>query len=339
MAFLVAGTLQVASLLADTRQSLERKVVGGPTWPRPLLALRGAPPQPTLALPPQGKYSLQGPRVALTLSTPEVSASTVAVLEAVFRTLGFERCQRTEASVQGFLGELAGFREQLDGLGGPVGCALVALLAPRGQLGQPQQLVRELSHCRALWGRPKVFLLLSSAPGGEWPRETGDGTARSRAGAAGATSCLRPTCWSPRRCPGARSLPHGPEPALWPLSALVPAAAADGGGGPDGTSLGRGPAGPLPWLCCALLSLFGRFPCPPHNPLRIPQTLHTAPQLRALPMLLRLFGPPSCCLGQPHTFPSRLPVMPVLGLPESTLVLWPTLFTLTQAGTVPSDCR
>ncbi|XP_044235095.1 caspase-14-like isoform X2 [Ursus americanus] len=137
MAFLVAGTLQVASKMADARQSLERK----------------------------GKYGLQGPRVALTLCSPEVSASTVAVLEGVFRTLGFESCQRREASVQGFLGELAGFREQLDALGGPVGCALVALVAPRGQLRQPQQLVQELSHCRALWGCPKVFLLLSSAPG------------------------------------------------------------------------------------------------------------------------------------------------------------------------------
>ncbi|XP_040490380.1 caspase-14-like [Ursus maritimus] len=137
MAFLVAGTLQVASKMADARQSLERK----------------------------GKYGLQGPRVALTLCSPEVSASTVAVLEGVFRTLGFESCQRREASVQGFLGELAGFQEQLDALGGPMGCALVALVAPRGQLRQPQQLVQELSHCRALWGCPKVFLLLSSAPG------------------------------------------------------------------------------------------------------------------------------------------------------------------------------
>ncbi|XP_047694367.1 caspase-14-like isoform X1 [Prionailurus viverrinus] len=112
-----------------------------------------------------GKYSMRGPRVALTLSSPEVSASIVAVLEGVFRTLGFESCQRREASVQGFLGELAAFREQLDALGGPVGCALVALVAPSGQLKQPQQLVRELSRCGALWGRPKVFLLLSSAPG------------------------------------------------------------------------------------------------------------------------------------------------------------------------------
>nr|XP_035946039.1 putative caspase-16 [Halichoerus grypus] len=33
--------------------------------------------------------------------------------------------------------------------------------APSGQLRQPQQLVQELSRCRALWGCPKVFLLLS----------------------------------------------------------------------------------------------------------------------------------------------------------------------------------
>ncbi|XP_032183858.1 uncharacterized protein LOC116581003 isoform X2 [Mustela erminea] len=110
-------------------------------------------------------YGLQGPRVALTLSSPGVLASTVAVLEGVFRSLGFESCQKREASVQGFLGELAGFRKQLDALGGPVGCALVALVAPRGQLRQSQQLVWELSRCRALWGCPKVFLLLSTTPG------------------------------------------------------------------------------------------------------------------------------------------------------------------------------
>lgn len=49
-----------------------------------------------------------------------------------------------------------------------MGCAVVALVAPSGQLRQPRQLVRELSRCGALWGCPKVFLLLSSTPGGEW---------------------------------------------------------------------------------------------------------------------------------------------------------------------------
>ncbi|XP_074178905.1 caspase-9 isoform X3 [Rhinolophus sinicus] len=138
MAFLVSGTLRMAAQIADAQDSLGRK----------------------------GKYNLQAPRVALTLSSPEVSASTIAVLEDVFQTLGFESCQRREASVQDFLRELTVFREQLDAHGGPMGCALVALVAPRGQLRQPQQLVRELSRCGALQGCPKVFLLLSSTSGG-----------------------------------------------------------------------------------------------------------------------------------------------------------------------------
>ncbi|XP_019842957.1 uncharacterized protein [Bos indicus] len=168
MAFLVAGTLQVASQVADAQESLGRK----------------------------GKYSVKDPRVALALCSPEVSASTAALLEGVFQTLGFESCRRQEASVQvsphlpplpqplpsappgaslhsgwhsllpqGFRGELTRFREQLDAHGGSVGCAFVALVARPWQLRQSQQLVRELSRCKALWGRPKVFLLLSSAPG------------------------------------------------------------------------------------------------------------------------------------------------------------------------------
>ncbi|XP_015414025.1 PREDICTED: caspase-14 isoform X2 [Myotis davidii] len=165
MAFLVSGTLRVAAQIADAQDSLGRKVVGGTAWPSSLPAPSRAPPRPTLALPSQGKYSVQGPRVALTLSSPEVSASTVAILESVFQTLGFERCQRREASVQDFLEELTGFREQLDAHGAPMGCVLVALVAPNGQLRQPQKLVRELSGCEALRGCPKVFLLLSSAPG------------------------------------------------------------------------------------------------------------------------------------------------------------------------------
>ena len=100
MAFLVAGTLQVASQIADARESLGRKVGGA--LPGLACSRLSAEPHPgaTLALPPQGKYSMRGPRVALTLSSPEVSASIVAVLEGVFRTLGFESCQRREASVQ-----------------------------------------------------------------------------------------------------------------------------------------------------------------------------------------------------------------------------------------------
>ncbi|XP_021590567.3 caspase-14 [Ictidomys tridecemlineatus] len=137
MAFLVAGTLQAASQLADAQDSLGRK----------------------------GEYSLQGSRVALTLSSHGVSTATVAALDYVFRSLGFENCEKKKTSVQCFLEELVWFREQLDAHKGPVGCALVALVAPSGQLRHVQLLVRELSHCGALRGCPKVFLLLSSGCG------------------------------------------------------------------------------------------------------------------------------------------------------------------------------
>ncbi|XP_003790870.1 caspase-14-like [Otolemur garnettii] len=43
-----------------------------------------------------------------------------------------------------------------------MGCAIVALVAPNGQLRHPGQLIWELSRCEALQGCPKVFLLLSS---------------------------------------------------------------------------------------------------------------------------------------------------------------------------------
>nr|XP_045017231.1 uncharacterized protein LOC101612529 [Jaculus jaculus] len=105
---------------------------------------------------------MQGSRVALTLSSLGVSATAVAALDGLFEALGFETYEKREVSDQGFLQELGWFREQLDALRGPVGCALVALVAPTGQLRQPQPLVLELSRCRALQGCPKIFLLLSS---------------------------------------------------------------------------------------------------------------------------------------------------------------------------------
>ncbi|XP_030654170.1 uncharacterized protein LOC115831203 [Nomascus leucogenys] len=165
MAFLVAGTLRLAMQMADTQDSLGRKVAGGTAWPSCSCLPAEPQPSPALALPPQGKYDVQGPRAALMLSSPGVVAAAVTALEDVFQALGFESCERREVPVQGFLKELAWFQKQLDAHGRPVGCALVALVAPRGQLRQPQQLVRELSSCRALRGCPKVFLLLSSGPG------------------------------------------------------------------------------------------------------------------------------------------------------------------------------
>ncbi|XP_064151527.1 caspase-14-like [Loxodonta africana] len=102
------------------------------------------------------------------LRSPGMPVATVAALEGIFQALGFESLGQREAPVQGFLEELARFQEQLDAHGGPIGCALVAVVAPRGQLRWSQKLAWEMSRCRALQGCPKLFLLLSSSPGGEW---------------------------------------------------------------------------------------------------------------------------------------------------------------------------
>ncbi|XP_060220044.1 uncharacterized protein LOC110545929 isoform X3 [Meriones unguiculatus] len=135
MAFLVSGTLWASAQLADAWDSLGRK----------------------------GKYSVQGSRVALVLSSPGVSATAAAALDGVSQALGFETCEKRVVPVQSFLEELRVFREQLDVRRAAVGCALVVLMAPSGQLRQPQLLVKELSHCGALQGRPKIFLLLLSS--------------------------------------------------------------------------------------------------------------------------------------------------------------------------------
>ncbi|XP_051037535.1 caspase-14-like [Phodopus roborovskii] len=139
MAFLVSGTLQTAAQLADAWDSLGRK----------------------------GKYSVQGSRVALILSTPGVSAAAIAALDGVSQALGFEIHEKRKVPVQSFLEELRLFREQLDVHRGVVGCALVVLMAPSGQLRCPQLLTQELSHCGALQGCPKIFLLFSSDLKGE----------------------------------------------------------------------------------------------------------------------------------------------------------------------------
>ncbi|XP_020851336.1 caspase-14-like isoform X1 [Phascolarctos cinereus] len=118
---------------------------------------------------------MTGARVALTLcalggQTGEDKA--VAALEVMYQALGFKNCLRRVAKAQSFQKELADFRELLDAHGSPISCALVVLLAhsecrgsllgPDGREVQEKELVEELSHCQALWGKAKVFLLLGS---------------------------------------------------------------------------------------------------------------------------------------------------------------------------------
>uniref|UniRef100_A0A8C9A3T6 Caspase family p20 domain-containing protein n=1 Tax=Prolemur simus TaxID=1328070 RepID=A0A8C9A3T6_PROSS len=124
-------------------------------------------------------YDLSRARAALFLAVIQDRPGAqhdVEALRGLCQALGFETTLRTDPTAQAFQEELAEFRERLDTRSGPVSCALVALMAhggPRGQLMgadwqevHPEALQRELSHCRALRGCPKIFLL-QACRGGE----------------------------------------------------------------------------------------------------------------------------------------------------------------------------
>uniref|UniRef100_A0A8B9YP23 Caspase 14 n=1 Tax=Bos mutus grunniens TaxID=30521 RepID=A0A8B9YP23_BOSMU len=121
---------------------------------------------------PSAQYDLSGARAALLLAVTQGRLGAqhdVEALGGLCQALGFETTLRTDPTAQTFQEEMAQFRKRLDAHRGPVSCALVALMAhggPQGQLlgadGQERQLevlVQELSHCGALRGRPKIFLL------------------------------------------------------------------------------------------------------------------------------------------------------------------------------------
>ncbi|XP_040122303.1 putative caspase-16 [Oryx dammah] len=121
---------------------------------------------------PSAQYDLSGARAALLLAVTQDRPGAqhdVEALGGLCQALGFETTLRTDPTAQAFQEEMAQFRKRLDAHRGPVSCALVALMAhggPQGQLlgadgqeGQLEMLVQELSHCRALRGRPKIFLL------------------------------------------------------------------------------------------------------------------------------------------------------------------------------------
>lgn len=136
-----------------------------------------------------------------------------------------------------------------------MGCALVALVAPSGQLRRARPLVQELSRYGALRGCPKVFLLLSSGCGGEClGRDLGWGT-----GGAGDGQESSPR-W-PTRSSCAVPPPAAAEPGVfltglrelcgrsphWSLLRLLTEVEASEGEWGD-----SGPV--VPWPSCALLS-------------------------------------------------------------------------------------
>ncbi|XP_052615181.1 caspase-14-like [Peromyscus californicus insignis] len=131
---------------------------------------------------PSAQYDLSGTRAALLLAVIQDRLGTqhdVAALGDLCQALGFKVTLRTDPTAQAFWEELAQFQEKLDTHKGPVSCALVALMAHGGPQGQllgadgrevhPEMLVQELSFCRALQGRPKIFLLQACRGGNRDP--------------------------------------------------------------------------------------------------------------------------------------------------------------------------
>ncbi|KAB0403259.1 hypothetical protein E2I00_015729 [Balaenoptera physalus] len=96
---------------------------------------------------PSAQYDLSGAR----------GAPLMAVIQdwpgAQHDALGFKTTLKTDPTAQAFQEEMAHFWEWLDACRGPVSCAFVALMAHGGPQGQL------LGADRALWGRPKIFLL------------------------------------------------------------------------------------------------------------------------------------------------------------------------------------
>ncbi|XP_058142563.1 caspase-14-like isoform X2 [Dasypus novemcinctus] len=147
---------------------------------------RGTPWGPEPEPGPRAPYDLSGARAALLLAVIRDRPGAqrdVEALGGLCQTLGFQTTLRTDPTGQAFQEELAQFREWLDAHRGPVSCALVALMAHGGRQGRllgadgqevrPEALVQELSRCRTLRGRPKVFLLQACRGGhrdpGMWP--------------------------------------------------------------------------------------------------------------------------------------------------------------------------
>ncbi|XP_038599033.1 caspase-14-like [Tachyglossus aculeatus] len=118
-------------------------------------------------------YDMSGSWLALTLCITkgrEGAEPDIVAQERMYRTLRFESTVKRNPPAQGFRGEVAHFREEMEKRTDPISCCFVVLMAhgkegrllgADGQVVELEELYDVLTNktCRALLGKPKVFIL------------------------------------------------------------------------------------------------------------------------------------------------------------------------------------